>query len=106
MPSATSVLRYGNPTCARDPATESSDWLRKWYGVVAELSKSSPSWESIQPLVAFGRSMSAMVEPNRLWFDSYSQNIRPHPVVAPTCRAAAMMPWNSTHDSPRASIPL
>ena len=58
-------------------------------------SKSSPSMESTQPLVQYGRSINDMVVPNRLSEGSYSHMARPQPWVAPTLAIIWITAWYS-----------
>ena len=54
---------YSRSRCAREGASESSDCIRKWYGVVVLDSKYRPSIEPMQPSVQCGRSIGAIVVP-------------------------------------------
>ena len=74
---------------------DSSFWLMKWNGVVEADSNSSPSIESMQPLVKYGSSISDSVVPNRLRLGSYSHMARPQPWAAPTEDIICITAWNS-----------
>src|SRR3954454_18298630 len=74
-----SRLLYLRSRWARDGATESSDWFRKWYGVVADASKYRPSMDPMHSSVQYGSSISAIGVPNWSSWLSYSHMARPHP---------------------------
>ncbi len=57
--------------------------VRKWYGVVPDASKNSPSIEAMQPSVQCGSSISAIVVPYWPLSPLFSQVTRPHPSVSP-----------------------
>ena len=58
--------------------------MRKWYGVVAEDSKNSPSIDPMHPSVQYGSNISAIGVPMRSSSDSYSHIARPQPCFALT----------------------
>ena len=69
--------------------------MRKWYGVVPDASKNSPSIEAMQPSVQCGSSINAIVVPYWPLSSLFSHSARPHPLVWPISSIVVTTSWYS-----------